>query len=256
MTNDFIDLITPLELEILRRFDFYKAYEKNNIDDTKFIKLLMGNAKELIKQGFRAQAIEVIVKVIQGRHPKSGMIKTVLDEFHKREVGWKLHLNILIQNHNHVWNWLNINCPYTCKYRMGGEEGKDFTIYIGPYDEAQNFALRLEKSSLELEQIHPDTLSSDMPITQRIAGSFSFDKYQQSNYTRYGWYGVPFCNEDKKNYIAILPLTKLDASKERILKELIKKAYLKLQQEYGTYFTGTKQQVAHSILKRFGKEVS
>ena len=40
-----------------------------------------------------------------------------------------------------------------------------------------------------------------------------------------------------------------------LLDEKFSLGKLRLQQEYGTYFTGTKQQVGHKILKRFGKEV-
>jgi hypothetical protein len=184
---------------------------------------------------------------------KEGLIKIGNTDFDKKKVGWKIHLSVKESNQIEVFNFLVKFCPYTCKYKAGGELGKEFTIYIGSWDETEKFASLLEKNLKEkLSNICGDCLRTDLPITEHIAARFSFNEPRKSDYEQYGYFGIPYLRSERTETLKLLPFpsTIEEASKEKflIIKELLKKSYLELNKTFGKYFTGKDNRVGKKFI--------
>ena len=82
--------------------------------------------------------------------PKLGIIKRGKDGFSDRRAGWVLHLTVLPGDHTTVYEWLKQYCPYTCEYTFGAGPGKDFTIYVGPFGDANQFAIKINTSKIAI----------------------------------------------------------------------------------------------------------
>ena len=168
--------------------DDLERFRADFIKEGKYI----GIEKDVIEE-----AIEALKEWALGRHPREGTIKSVNNEyFQRKEAGWKIHLNVRIKNHKFVYEYLKLNCPYTCKYaKHSGQIGKDFTIYVGSWDETERFAKILEEKIVEkLEFPNGDTLIGDLPITPKIM--IRFDTPKLSPFHQYGYYGVPILIND------------------------------------------------------------
>ena len=125
---NFGDRITKVK-EILVKYHFHEIDLKTS--KSTFIGNLRAFEKSLIKEGIEKDEIEVMIKILDGRHPLSGQPKPVVGNYLNLKCGWKIHLNVKPRNHKIVYYWLLQNCPYGWKYLAGGEDGKVFTIYVG-----------------------------------------------------------------------------------------------------------------------------
>src|SRR3989344_7668309 len=175
--------------------------------------------------------------------PKEGMIPIKArgtgfyrDEFFKRgEFGWKMHLAVQPQNHQLVYDWILDNSPYEAKYGRSDQIGKDFTIYIGSFDEAEAYALTIANLLRDyLEDVQGDAANEDIAITDKTAIRFDAGR-TNPDFHQYGSKGIPFLNHD---------VSQRRWGKEKFNREeAMNRAYRILKYKYKEYFTGSKQQV-------------
>ncbi len=132
---------------------------------------------------------------------KEGMIKRIENDFFKKGAGWKIHLTVNPDNQRRVYDWLLENCPYSCKYKSADKDaGKDFTIYIGSYDETEVFGVRLTKELGNLLlNTGSDAAVTDLGITQKIGARFQPPKIEE--FGENGYHGMPLLFADASNQI-------------------------------------------------------
>ena len=168
--------------------------------------------------------------------PKEGMIKRVENEFFRNNCGWKIHLKVREESHEIVFRYLLGTCPYSCKYKSADEDaGKDFTIYVGSFDETEKYAEELTKN-LEalLERTERDAAISDLNINDKVSARFQ-PPGNNSLFVNTGFLGIPLLRVD-------LDSAQYDKPKFDEIKA-IERAYGKLNELLGNYFTGSRMQV-------------
>lgn len=161
------------------------------------------------------------------------MIKDISGDYLKFREGWKIHLAVRPENHELVNNWLLTNCKYGYKYgKAAGQTGKDFTIYVGSWDETEAFAARVtQEIGNLLEKVTGDAALDDLHITPKTAARYDT---RTPGFHQYGAKGIPFLMDDVAQKIWN------KAFNER---EAMERAYGILAARHGTYFTGTNNRV-------------
>lgn len=192
------------------------------------------------KAGYRSEETLPVLTEGQVRYPS--------DEFMERG-GWKLHLNVSKVNAQKVHEWLwKTGVGY--KYgRSSGQNGKDFTIYVGSRRDANEIADRLASEIADL--ISPptsDTLRDDIPLTETsgsvVVGRFDTNRQRvgerQVDFNQYGGNGVPFMDRDY-NEIAGISVWGSEEEKESLpakIQQATERANAILVKAFGDYFTG------------------
>lgn len=174
--------------------------------------------------------------------PKDGAMPTMVNQ------GWKIHLNVAPENRVIVEEWLrkqgmydhtqqeawagaDKGIPLFKSGRNSGQEGKDFTVYIGERDSANTLA-ELINSQLG-DKILPasgDALTDDMPLSGNIVGRFDIAGFDRE-FHQYGSQGVPYFQDD------MAELTFGGGNKNAMRM----KANTELMKRYGTYYAGSQQ---------------
>ncbi|MBS3174511.1 hypothetical protein J4440_01390 [Candidatus Woesearchaeota archaeon] len=173
--------------------------------------------------------------------PKKGMIKRIENDFFKKNAGWKIHLAVDEVNQTRVYHWLLDHSPYSCKYKSADEDaGKDFTIYIGGYDETEKFVIRLEREIGNLlKPSEKDAKITDLGLTENVCARFQPPK--NGLFGSNGYHGIPLLFSDASKAIW---------DKENLnIENALKLSYQQLSQIYGKYFTGSKNQVLMKLAK-------
>lgn len=238
--------------EIINETGLVRLLQDKKIKPQLFIDDLESFRYDLIKKGkekgiekdVMSEAIEALKDWSLGKHPREGTIKSVNNEyFERKEAGWKIHLNVRIKNHKFVYEYLRLNCPYTCKYAQhSGQTGKDFTVYVGSWDETERFGRTLEERIGEkLEYPTGDTLIDDLPVTNKVMARFDTPRLFNPQFHQYGYYGVPLLEVDVLNTMG--------SSDKGIIKikKAVRRAWLELLRIYGGYFNGTYNQAGNKI---------
>ncbi|MBW2995139.1 hypothetical protein KY312_02200 [Candidatus Woesearchaeota archaeon] len=179
---------------------------------------------------------------------QEGCIKHVESEyFLRKHNGWKIHLTVKPENHCLVYLHLLHNVPYNSKYGDSDQTGKDFTTYIGSWDDMQHCAEGLEKNiGHVLEPPSGEGLHTDLVVAPKIAARFNVTNFR---FHQWGHKGISFLWEDA-NYMLGKKQGNIEKFKkdyQRDLRKYIERSYNLLNEEYGVYFNGSNQQMKKII---------
>lgn len=152
-------------------------------------------------------------------------------------VGWKIHLTVSKENQQVVLEWLadDENCMFPFKQGdHGGQTGKDFTIYVGDWNNLKRYAKRLQnKIGNLLGYPEGDALDTDIVINPCVAArfdtAFSSESFSPLGKNR----GIPL---SLKHFLPLAP-----SSEE--LKNNIALSLDDLVTEFGSFF-GPKNEVS------------
>ncbi|MGV8086213.1 MAG: hypothetical protein ACP5N1_01150 [Candidatus Woesearchaeota archaeon] len=174
------------------------------------------------------------------------MVRAISDKIISRHAYWKIHLVVRPENQKTVYDWLfdDNNCPHGWKYKYADQEDKDFTIYIGSYDDTLAFASKLLKAvGNRIELANEKTLWSDIEILSKISARF---RVHEDSFTKYGFLGIPVLKVFSNNISSIFNKTR---GKEKLeqYKLMIEKSHDVLRRAYGVYYYGS----GEDFVKRF-----
>lgn len=176
--------------------------------------------------------------------------KTDFVEKGNPNIGWKLHLNVAIENVKEVSRYLKEN-GFNHKYLSGGktETGKIFTIYIGSYKLTKKLAEEISRDLIKYlckpidskETEFAPGVSARFVVPVMINGQ---ELKQQAGYGYKGGLEYLFEDYDKwhTEFMLKSPKLKNDPDFQRREKEFREKtvirSYKKFKELYGEYFTG------------------
>lgn len=248
--QDCIGFLTNLERhirvkEVLTKYHF----DEINLSTAKGLRTFRDNLialrKDLISAGIEDEEIQVIIEIVNGTHPLGGQPRSVSGDYARIGGGWKIHLHVKPKNHKFVYYWLLQNCRYGWKYFSGGEEGKEFTIYVGSWDETEEFArILMHVLGSKIESPIGDILKDDLKVHEKVWARFNAPS--RVTFHQYGSHGLPYLNFDMERYIF---------ERDQILKaenaykaQFLGRSYNLLNQGFGVYFRGTRNQVTKRIV--------
>lgn len=238
-------------------FDLLQVMIRKTLDDTHKKDVLDYFKKGKISEKERDELLEYL-KLING-------IVLARIGVHKNKVeftgdpitsGWKIHLAVNPENYQYVFRWLFLNGPYDYKHLHGGEadSGKDFTIYIGSWDDLFSFAGIIETELGDrLKDFDQKLNTDDLRVYQHVGARFQLSDKLQSDYDyrkkfdKYGFSGPSFL------YCDIMTLLEQHGfEKNNILafsqhlwglyKEVLAiRGYKELGKMFGDYFLGAKR---------------
>jgi hypothetical protein len=174
---------------------------------------------------------------------EEGCIKYVENEYEKRNAtGWKIHLTVRPENHHLVYEYLQ-SIPYTSKYGQSDQTGKDFTIYIGSWDDMQHCAEDLEKKiGHMLESPTGNALYHDLVITPKVAARFDL---RDPRFAQWGHKGISHFRKDVG--FKMFEREKFKKDEQGYLRKFVERAYNTLNEKFGVYFSGSNQQLTKLI---------
>jgi hypothetical protein len=231
-------------------------FDKIDLGTASRRKICAGNLRsfesQLIRDGVEKDEIEVMIGIVEGDHPLDYEFEGIgtLD-YNRIGVGWKIHLTVQPKSQKFVYEWLRKNCKYIWKYLHGGEEGKTFTIYVGSWDDTEEFARVLMKSiGDKIDKPRGDIVEHDLEVYQKVWARFDATRCHQYRFHQYGSYGLPYLLDDHMQLTVMLisgRKAEYEKNKKQIKSRFLRRAYTILNQIYGTYFGGTQHQVARKI---------
>lgn len=155
--------------------------------------------------------------------------------------GWKLHLTVRPENFKVVDEWLFTHHRGQYKLLSGGEEGKEFTVYVGSKDRAMSLSMEIERQIGEFLEENAAG-SGDAMLTRKVAGRFDFQwlaKAQETGLKYNGHDGVPFDSAAMRATDRFVG--KGDTPEFRRVAESQKKRIEEiLLREFGDYYVGKK----------------
>lgn len=257
-------------------FDLLQVMICKTLDDTHRKDVLDYFKKGKITEKEKDELIEYL-KMING-------IVLAQIEVHKNKVeftgdpstsGWKIHLAVNPENYQYVFRWLFLNGPYDYKHLHGGEadSGKDFTIYIGSWDDLFSFAGIIETELGDrLKDFDQKLNTDDLRVYQHVGARFQLSDKLQSDYDyrkkfdKYGFSGLSFLYCDIMTLLEQHGFEKNDImafSRELwgLYKELLAiRGYKELGKMFGDYFLGAKRpnllsKFIDDLEKRYGSEL-
>jgi len=173
-------------------------------------------------------------------------------------VGWKIHLNVSPNKEDtltgEVSSFLNSNRVKFKVGRSGGQEGKGMTIYIGDRDTMEDLAQELFDTYGErIPQATGETLTDDMAVVGMIRARFENTSDYTRNpggqkYAQYGFAGIPYLWIDYHNNQWPTSEGKLSRGQK------INNSVTALANDYGTFFTGTRNHPIHIGQQNWVKE--
>jgi hypothetical protein len=179
---------------------------------------------------------------------KEGQVRAISDNILKRHGDcWKIHLSVKPNNHKIVYGWLfdEHNCPYGWKYGYADQKSKDFTIYVGSYDDVLAFSSKIVRQLGDyLEEPTSDTLWCDVRIFPKIAARFSV---HGSDFTKYGFLGIPSLKATANILNPTIRKSKSSEERFNAYKQLVDKSHDFLRRAYGVYYYGS----GEDFVKRF-----
>ncbi len=255
--DDCVQFITVLERhkhvkKILTTYHFNEIDLKTSKGVIIFRDDLISLTKDLISAGIYDEEIKVMIEILNGSHPLSGQPKDVSGDYVSFNAGWKIHLHVRPKNHKFVYYWLIQNCKYGWKYLSGGEGGKEFTIYIGSWDETEQFArILMQAIGSTLEEPIGDIVKDDIRVYEKIWARFDAKGRQDLNgmqiwFHQYGSHGLPYIESDMAKYMH--NRNEILKNQRKYQAEFLERSYKLLNQKFGTYFRGSMNQVAKRIV--------
>ncbi len=164
--------------------------------------------------------------------------------------GWKLHLNFDAEDPSKVSTVQDLLSALNSHgvvgiFKIGdgggraeGEPGKEATVIVGHRDKAVLVADIIEQLiGDKLDDIHPEALKTDIPITPKIAARFDIDRVDP-RFNKYGFPGFQELVIETRKRIVEKPAP--GSLKSRDLLEASRKvSYDTLRETYGKYYTGS-----------------
>lgn len=258
-SSDYLGFITVFKRiefvrEILARFHFNEI----NLNSAKglltFKNNLIALKNDLITAGIEDEEIQVMIEILEGHHPTAKEFAGKDKTYSKAGGGWKIHLHVRPRNHKFVYYWLSEHCEFGWKYLHGGEEGKEFTVYVGSWDATEQFATFLmHHLGNHIENPIGDVLRTDLRVYEKIWARFDaprsfFIEVQGHKFTfhQYGSHGLPYLNVDMEKYIH--SRDQVLKSENKYIAQFLQRSYGDLNQGFGVYFRGSKNQVSKRIV--------
>ncbi|MCX5708681.1 MAG: ATP-binding protein [Candidatus Omnitrophica bacterium] len=175
------------------------------------------------------------------------------DNDYGKNGGWKLHLTVKPENYAAVDKWLfNNHERQYGQYKLlrGGDRGeKDFTIYIGSWENAKRVADKIESEIghfLEKSKASGDKMFSNKGL---VAGRFDIQHIElYKEYKNEGRNGVPFDDRavTDRNWAPV-------GEREALITKHVDRIDAFLRDTFGEYYTGPENQNSVNNGKNFGK---
>jgi hypothetical protein len=165
-------------------------------------------------------------------------LATPLDKGGNPRAHWKLHLAVDPKNYAAVDAVVKdlLDSGQIKDYKQGrnsGQEGKDFTIYIGPKEQAQLVADHLtNKVGHLLDNPKGEALIDDTSFGGKVMGRFDAN---DKDMAQYGSQGIPYTKDDmgQKTWGSVTS-EQARANADKILRE-----------RYGEFYTGTSKSTSN-----------
>lgn len=250
---EYLEFITDFKRltfvrEVLNRFHFNEI----NLATAKGIQTFIDNLTtlkdDLISAKINEEEILVMIEFLKGAHPRGGQVKKIHGDWVKFECGWKIHLHVRPINQKVVYTWLVRNCTDGWKYLGGGEDGKDFTIYIGSWDRTEQVSVVLmQQLGNYLENPVGDILKMDLKAHGKIWARFESPKslifrgHRILFSSRESKCGLTFSDADFDKFFH----NKQNTDKD--LANYLGRSYAFLNEFFGVYFRGSRNQVGTRI---------
>lgn len=169
---------------------------------------------------------------------------------------WKIHLNVPENmddpSTRALFDWAVANRDKIEQAKIGkssGQSGKGMTIYAGSYEDMVRIVAELEKMEAEgkikLRQPGANAARDDMPVGKSGKIMTRFDAVGGDAFNRYGKSGIPYHEStltmptgDPLNPTERINPREVERRGSEHVRESLKKAYLELEKQYGSLFTG------------------
>ncbi len=169
------------------------------------------------------------------------IIKSLEGEYGEKLAGWKIHLNVNPADHPQIYQWLQ-SVPCGSDYNHNNNKGEDFTVYSGSWDATQKLAERIEKEiGRSLRPITEQVLRKDLPVLKSVAAGFDT---KNKTFSKFRIHGIPLLMDNTRFMFEHVNELKDDKDS---LNLFVERAYNALSQTYGTYFSGTQNQVSERL---------
>lgn len=156
--------------------------------------------------------------------------------------GWKLHLAVKPEHRDAVDKFLKSQNLSFKAGRNDDQEGKDFTVYVGHKDRANEVGSAIHNNVGHLLSAPSgDSLKTNQKFVGNVTGRF--DPTGDDYFHQYGSAGIPYSNDAVNNSLFGGVLDKPGE---------IAKSHKILSQKYGDFYTGTQPQPESPIPEKKG----